>query len=101
MSFQDGSRERRIFVFISLPGFPFQFPHGSKTRTGAIYVQDGSSLPVNPFWKKKALLETSTAPTFQVILEPVKLTAQILAAHPETPGIMSSSYPEAFLQCPD
>lgn len=51
--------------------------------------------------KKKALLETSTAPTFQVILEPVKLTAQILAADPETPGIMSSSYPEAFLQCPD
>lgn len=51
--------------------------------------------------EKKALLETSTAPTFQVILEPVKLTAQILAADPETPGIMSSSYPEAFLQCPD
>lgn len=101
MSFQDGNRERRIFILVSLPGFPLQFPHGSKTRTGAIYVQDGSSLPVNPFWKKKNLLETSTAPTFQVVLKPVKLTAQILAADPETPEIMSSSYPEAFLQCPD
>lgn len=51
--------------------------------------------------EKKALLETSIAPTFQVILEPVKLTAQILTADPEASEVMSSSYSEAFLQCPD